>query len=81
MSDNTVWPGSCNLYGLDDRIEVRKTTSTCYKCSKNAHTATKHRDWIEEHWERVLWNDESKFELFASLRLTFVRRNKVSVFS
>ena len=28
--------------------------------------AYEHRDWTFEEWKRVLWSDESPFELFAS---------------
>ena len=34
----------------------------------------KHRQWITENWKKVLWTDESNFEIFASPRKVFVRR-------
>ena len=33
----------------------------------------KHRQWTTENW-KVLWTDESKFEIFGSSRRVFVRR-------
>uniref|UniRef100_A0AAR2IV22 Transposase Tc1-like domain-containing protein n=1 Tax=Pygocentrus nattereri TaxID=42514 RepID=A0AAR2IV22_PYGNA len=36
-------------------------------------TAVQHRHWTEEDWKKVLWTDESKFEVFGSQRRTFVR--------
>ena len=34
----------------------------------------KHRQWTTENWKKVLWTDESKFEIFSSSRRVFVHR-------
>ena len=34
--------------------------------------AMKHRQWTTEKWKKVLWTDESKFEIFGSSRRVFV---------
>uniref|UniRef100_A0A8C9T4M7 Transposase Tc1-like domain-containing protein n=1 Tax=Scleropages formosus TaxID=113540 RepID=A0A8C9T4M7_SCLFO len=34
--------------------------------------AMKHRHWITEDWKKVLWTDESKFEIFGSSCRVFV---------
>uniref|UniRef100_A0A1A8N175 Transposable element Tcb1 transposase n=2 Tax=Nothobranchius pienaari TaxID=704102 RepID=A0A1A8N175_9TELE len=34
----------------------------------------KHCHWTTEDWKKVLWTDESKFEIFDSSRRIFVRR-------
>ena len=33
----------------------------------------KHHQWTTENWNKVLWTDESKFEIFGSSRRVFVR--------
>ena len=34
----------------------------------------KHHQWTTENWKKVLWTNESKFEIFGSSRRVFVRR-------
>ena len=34
----------------------------------------KHRQWTTENWKKVLWTDESKFEIVSSSHRVFVRR-------
>ena len=34
----------------------------------------KHRQWTTENWKKVLWTDESKFEIFGSSHRVFVCR-------
>jgi hypothetical protein len=45
--------------------------------NKRLRWATEHRHWTEEDWKKVLWTNESKFELFESQRRTFVIRRKI----
>ena len=33
-----------------------------------------HRHWTTKQWSRVVWSDESKFNLFASDGIRYVRR-------
>ena len=35
--------------------------------------AMKHHQWTTENWKRVLWTNESTFEIFGSSRRVFVR--------
>ena len=37
----------------------------------------KEQHWTEEDWKKVLWTDESTFEVFGSHRRTFVRRRTI----
>lgn len=36
--------------------------------------AKEHKDWTIEQWSRVIWSDESKFNLFSSDGIRYVRR-------
>jgi transposase len=36
--------------------------------------ARKHQHWTIQQWKKVLWTDESKFEIFGSKTRTYVRR-------
>lgn len=36
--------------------------------------AKKYKDWTAEDWKKVLWTDESKFEVFGNKRRSYVRR-------
>lgn len=36
--------------------------------------AREHRDWSVADWGRVLWSDESKFNLFSTDGIRYVRR-------
>ena len=41
---------------------------------KRLDWAMKHCQWTTENWKKVLWTNESKFEIFGSSRRVFVRR-------
>lgn len=60
------------LYG---RVAVRKPLLRPQNKKKRMQWALAHRDWTEEDFKKVLWTDESKFELFGSKRRIYVRRN------
>lgn len=61
-----------NLYG---RIAVRKPLLRRGNRQKRLQWAQQHRNWTIEQWAKVLWTDESKFELFGQRRRIFVRRS------
>lgn len=42
--------------------------------AKRLHFAKDHVNWSNEQWDKVLFTDESKFEVFGSKRRNFVRR-------
>ena len=41
---------------------------------KRLQWAIDHQNWTEEDWGKVLWTDESKFELFGQRRRIYIRR-------
>ena len=60
--------------GLTGRVEVRNPLLRWQNKKKRLAWAVKHRRWTTENWKKVLWTDESKFEIFGSSRRVFVRR-------
>ncbi|CDQ85386.1 unnamed protein product [Oncorhynchus mykiss] len=61
--------------GLLGRVVKKKTCLRLANKNKRLRWAKEHSHWTEEDWKKVLWTDESKFEVFGSQR-TFVRRRK-----
>lgn len=61
--------------GLFGRVAVRKPLLRPQNKVKRLEWAKRHRDWTEEDFSRVLWSDESKFEVFGTKRRVFVRRS------
>lgn len=60
-----------NLFG---RVAVRKPLLKPRNKKKRMQWTLTHCDWSEEDYRKVLWSDESKFEIFDSKRIIFVRR-------
>ena len=60
--------------GLTGGVVVRKPLLRLQNNKKRLAWAMKHRHWTTENWKKVLWTDESKFEIFGSSRRVFVRR-------
>jgi transposase len=60
---------------LFGRVAVRKPLLRPQNKRKRMQWALTHRDWSEEDFKKVLWTDESKFEIFGSKRRVFVRRS------
>ena len=60
--------------GLQGRVAKKKPYLRLANKRKRLRWAKEHRHWTEEDWKKVLWTDESKFEVFGSQRRTFVRR-------
>ena len=60
--------------GLLGRVAKKKPYQWLANKRKRLSWAQKHRHWTEEDWKKVLWTDESKFEVFGSHRRIFVRR-------
>jgi hypothetical protein len=58
------------------RVAKKKPYLRLAKKKKRLRWSKKHRHWTEEDWKKVLWTDESKFEVFGSQRRTFMRRRK-----
>lgn len=62
--------------GLFGRTCIRKPLLKPLNKVKRLVWAFKHRNWTAEQWQKVLWSDEKKFELFNSKRRTYCRRRK-----
>lgn len=60
-----------NLKGY---IAAKKPLLRVINKKKRLHWAKTHKHWTVEDWEKVLFTDESKFEIFGSKRRQFVRR-------
>ena len=58
--------------GLTGRVAVRKPLLRWQNKKKRLAWAMKHRQWTTENWKKVLWTDESKFEISGSSRKVFV---------
>jgi hypothetical protein len=58
------------------RVACRKPLLSVRNIIKRLRFAKKHVKWSKKKWKKVLFTDESKFELFGNNRQTFVRRMK-----
>ena len=63
---------SANLWG---KVAVRKPLLRPINKQKRLKWAKEHQNWTVEDWKRVLWTDESKFELFGTRRRVYIRRS------
>ena len=59
--------------GLHGRIAEKKPLLKDTNNKKWLASAKKHEPWTLDRWISVLWSDESKFEIFGSIRRVFVR--------
>jgi len=64
-----------NKAGLYGRVAVKKPLLRPQNKKKRLDWAKQHRHWEISDWNKVLWSDESKFEIFGSKRRVFVRRS------
>lgn len=62
---------SCKMFG---RVGAKKPLLRKENIKKRLKFALEHKNWTIQQWSKVLWSDESKFELFGSKRRTFIRR-------
>lgn len=60
--------------GLFGRIAAKKPYLKPINQLKRLKWAKAHKDWTKEQWKKVLFTDESKFEIFGSKRRSYVRR-------
>jgi transposase len=60
--------------GLHGRVCMKKPLLSPVNKFKRLVWAYKHKDWTVEQWNKVLWTDEKKFELFNTKRRTYCRR-------
>lgn len=63
---------AANLCG---RIAIKKPLLRRGNKQKRLKWAQVHKNWTVEDWKRVLWTDESKFEVFGQRRRVYVRRS------
>lgn len=61
-------------YGLKGCIAAKKPLLRKQNKVKRLNWAKKHKDWTVEQWSKVLFTDESKFEIFSGRRRQYVRR-------
>ena len=61
--------------GLHGWISLKKPLLKDTNKENRLAWAEKHEKWILDQWKAVLWSDGSKFEIFASNRIVFVRRS------
>jgi transposase len=61
--------------GLYGRVAVKKPLLRPQNKKKRLEWAKQHQNWTINQWNRMLWSDESKFEVFGSKRRVFVRRS------
>lgn len=60
--------------GLNGRIPVKKPLIRKKNLKARLEFAKRHLDWTVDDWKKVLFSDESKFELFGSNGLKYIRR-------
>ena len=60
--------------GLHGRVAKRKPLLRKANKTKRLKFAKKHKNWSPIQWEKLLWSDESKFEIFGTKRRQYVRR-------
>jgi DDE superfamily endonuclease/Transposase len=65
ISDQTV-RRAFRKHGLVARIKRKKPLLKKTHRSKRLAWAKEHKDWTVEKWAKVVWSDESKFNLFGS---------------
>ena len=59
--------------GLHERVAVKKPLLCKANIRKRLEFAKTYKDWTVDQWMKVLWTDESKFEIFGSKRRQNVR--------
>ena len=55
-------------------MAVKKPHLTTVHKQKRLVWAKENKNWMVGGWNRALWSDESKFEIFGNKRWSFVRR-------
>ena len=61
--------------GLHGRVAKRKPLLRKANKTKRLKFAQKHKNLNPFRWEKVLWCDESKFEMFGTKRRQYVKEN------
>jgi hypothetical protein len=63
-----------NHFGLFGRRPAKKPLISVKNRKRRIAFAKEHLNWTTEQWKNVLWSDESKFNLFSSDGIRYVRR-------
>ena len=63
-------------HGLNGRVAASKPLLRSQNKQKRLLWARKYRGYTKKDWEKVLFADESKFEIFGNKRRIYVRRRK-----
>ena len=64
---------------IQGRVAVKKPLLRKQIVKKRLKFAREHLNWTPAQWRRVLWTDESKFELFGNKRRVFIRQDSILV--
>ncbi|CAD6191162.1 unnamed protein product [Caenorhabditis auriculariae] len=56
------------------RLDRETTSECCWNHGKTVKWAKEHLNWTRQDWNKILWSDESKFLLFGSDGIQWVRR-------
>ena len=67
--------------GLKGRVAAKKPLLTLPHRLARLDFAKAHSAWTPEDWQKVLWSDESSFEIFDSHRRVYVRRRDSEKFN
>ena len=62
--------------GLNGRIAAKKLLLNTVHKAKRLAWAKEHRHWTAEQWARVIWSDESTFQLSCHPRRAYIRRRE-----
>lgn len=62
--------------GLNARRPAKKPLLTKKMTQARLNWAKEHSSWTENDWKNVLWSDETKFNLFGSDGINYIRRRK-----
>ena len=62
-------------FRMHGRIARRKSFLSVANRKKRLQFALEHKDWTVEHWGKIIFSDESKFNLYKSNGCTYVGRN------
>ena len=60
--------------GLRGCVAAKKPLLRTANVKTRLEFARTHKDWTVEQWDKVLWSDESCFQLFCGAKRAFVRR-------
>ncbi|CAK9804896.1 Transposable element Tc1 transposase [Anthophora quadrimaculata] len=66
--------------GLRGCVAVKKPLLKDQNKKKRLQWAKLYKDYTAEDWEKVLWTDESKFEVFGTKRRVHMRRKETEKF-